>query len=125
MLNLHKLHGMKKILLILSLIFIAVLGHNEAKAQSDSTFSVTTSANPFEDQIVINIFHANKNVTGLKIFDAIGREVTSEVTINAVSRGSILSYTLDFTNVRPGIYFCSIYSDKGILETRKLFRAAR
>src|SRR6266404_1206935 len=98
---------MKKILLIVALLFIAVLTHNEAKAQSDSTFSVSTSANPFDDQVIINITHANKNVTGLKIFDAIGREVSSEVNINVVSRGGIISYTLDFTNVRPGIYFCS------------------
>ncbi len=116
---------MKKFLLIASVLFIAVLTHNEVKAQSDTTFTVSTSANPFDDQIIINITHANKNVTGLRIFDAIGREVSSEVNINIASRGNILSYTLDFTNVKPGIYFCSIYSEKGILETRKLYRAAR
>lgn len=116
---------MKKILLIVAFVFVAVLAHNEAKAQSDTTFSVSTSANPFDDQVIINVIHANKNVTGLRIFDAIGKEVSSEVTMNMTSRGGILSYTLDFTTVKPGVYFCSIYSDKGILETRKLFRAAR
>jgi hypothetical protein len=116
---------MKKILVIIAVVFVTVFAYKEAKAQSDSTFSVSTSANPFEEQIIINIVHANKNVTGLRIVDAIGREVSSDVVFNVVNRGSIISYTLDFTNVRPGVYFCSIYSDKGILETRKLFRAAR
>ena len=116
---------MKKIVFIVSLFFTAVLTHQEVIAQTDTTFSVSTSANPFDDQVVININHANKNVTGLKIFDAIGKEVSSELTIHAVYRGGVLSYTIDFTGVRPGVYFCSIYTDKGVIETRKLFRAAR
>lgn len=116
---------MKKIVFIVFMFFIAALAHQEAKAQSDTTFSVSTSANPFDDQVIINILHANKSVTGLKIFDAIGKDVSSEVGIHVVYKGGVLSYTLDFTSVRPGVYFCSIYSDKGILETRKLFRAAR
>ena len=116
---------MKKVLLIVSLLFIAVLTHQEVKAQADTTFSVSTSANPFDDQVIVNVTLANKNVTGLKIFDAIGKEVSSDLVIHVVNRGGILSYTIDFTSVKPGVYFCSIYSDKGILETRKLFRAAR
>ncbi len=117
---------MKKILFIASIIFtVTLLAHNESIAQSDTTFSVSTSANPFDDQVVINIIPASKNITGLKIFDAIGKEVTSFITIQTIHRGSIVSYSLDFTAVKPGVYFCSIYSDKGILETRKLFRAAR
>jgi hypothetical protein len=116
---------MKRILLIVSVIFLATFAHFEAKAQTDTTFSITTSANPFDDQIVINVNNANKNVTGIKIFDAIGKDVSSEVGINSVYRSGTLSFTLDFTSVRPGVYFCSVYSDKGILETRKLFRAAR
>lgn len=116
---------MKKILIIVAVFFVTVFAYKEAKAQSDTTFSVSTSANPFEDQVVINIVHANKTVTGLRIVDAIGREVSADVTSNVVVRAGVISYTLDFTNVRPGVYFCSIYSDKGILETKKLFRAAR
>ena len=103
---------------------MTVLAHTGAQAQTDSTFSVSTSANPFDDQVVINITQA-KNVTGIKIFDAIGKEVSSEIPVNTLYRGGVLSYTLDFTHMRPGVYFCTIYSDKGILETRKLFRAAR
>lgn len=116
---------MKRFLPIVFLFFIAVLTHTEAQAQTDTTFSVSTSANPFDEQVIININHANKNVTGIRIQDAIGRDVSSEVSISVSNRGGIISYTLDFTHMKPGVYFCSIYSDKGILETRKLFRAAR
>ncbi len=116
---------MKRFLLIVFVFITTVLTHTEAQAQTDTTFSVATSANPFDDQIIINITQANKNVTGIKIFDAIGKEVSSEIPVNMVTRAGILSYTLDFTHIRPGVYFCTIYSDKGILETRKLFRAAR
>jgi hypothetical protein len=115
---------MKRLLLIASICFITVLTLTGAQAQTDSTFSVTTSPNPFDDQVVINITQA-KNVTGIKIFDAIGKEVSSEIPVNSLFKAGVLSYTLDFTHMRPGVYFCTIYSDKGILETRKLFRAAR
>lgn len=116
---------MKRILLAIVICFMAVLTHTEAQAQTDTTFYVSTSANPFDDQVIININQASKNITGIKIFDAIGKEVSAEIPMNAVSRGGLISYTLDFTHMKPGVYFCTIYSDKGILETRKLFRAAR
>ncbi len=116
---------MKRVLLIVFVCFMAVLTHTEAQAQTDTTFSVSTSANPFDDQVIINVTQANKNVTGIKIFDAIGKEVSAEIPVNSIFRAGVLSYTLDFTHMRPGVYFCTIYSDKGILETRKLFRAAR
>jgi hypothetical protein len=116
---------MKKVILLVCLFVTMALAHFKAQAQTDTTFSVFTSANPFEDQITINIILASKNVTGLKILDAIGKEVSNDITIHSINRGNVLSYTLDFTNARPGVYFCSIYSDKGILETRKLFRSAR
>lgn len=124
MLIICKLQPMKRLLLIASFCFITILAHTGAQAQSDSTFSVSTSANPFDDQVVINITQP-KHVTGIKIFDAIGKEVSSEIPVNSIFRGGVLSYTLDFTHMRPGVYFCTIYSDKGIMETRKLFRAAR
>ncbi|HVD96778.1 MAG TPA: T9SS type A sorting domain-containing protein [Cytophagaceae bacterium] len=117
---------MKRFLLIVSICIAATFSHFEAKAQvADTTFSVSTSANPFDDQVVINVNQANKNVTGIKIFDAIGKEVSAEIPVTFSKGGGVLSYTLDFTHMRPGVYFCTIYSDKGILETRKLFRAAR
>jgi len=116
---------MKKIVVILVLIAIAAVARYEAMAQVDTTFSVATSANPFDDQVTINITLANKNVTGLKIFDAIGKEITPDIKIYTVKGLGVVSYSLDFTTIKPGIYFCSIYSDRGILETRKLFRTAR
>ncbi len=115
---------MKRLLLIVFVCVLAFLTHSKVQAQTDTTFSVSTSANPFDDQITINITQA-KNVTGIKVFDAIGKEVSAEIPVNSIAKGNVLSYTLDFTHMRPGVYFCTIYSDKGILETRKLFRAAR
>lgn len=119
-----KLPKMKRLLLIVFVCVLAFLTHSKVQAQTDTTFSVSTSANPFDDQITINITQA-KNVTGIKVFDAIGKEVSAEIPVNSIAKGNVLSYTLDFTHMRPGVYFCTIYSDKGILETRKLFRAAR
>jgi len=116
---------MKRIILLLVVLNIVALARYEAHAQADTTFSVTTSANPFDDQITLNITLANKNVTGLKIFDAIGKEITSDISIYSAKNQGFISFTLDFSTIKPGIYFCSIYSDKGIIETRKLFRSAR
>jgi plastocyanin len=86
---------------------------------SASTYDLSASPNPFNDQLSLNINIGNKNLTQLKIYDLIGKEVTS---INLDGKSGSYSYRVDASNLRPGIYFCTVYSDKGIVETMKLFK---
>jgi hypothetical protein len=117
---------MKKIWLLVLVFGFLAIARQEAKAQSDTTFTASLSPSPFDDQLTIHIVQGNKNVTLIKIFDAIGKEVySSDNSTVLAARGGVISLTLDFSGLKPGLYFCSIYSDKGIIETRKIFRSAR
>jgi len=86
---------------------------------SESTkYEFTVAPNPFEDHFKVIINPGNKNITYIKIFDLIGKEVYS-IDVNSKIPSV---YPLDATNLKPGIYFCTVYSDKGIVETKKIFR---
>lgn len=85
----------------------------------ESKYEFQVSPNPFEDELNLTIFPGNKNVKFIKIFDLIGKEVAS---IDLSGKVGPSAYKIDFSNLRPGLYFCNVYSDKGIIETRKILR---
>ncbi|MCR6639561.1 MAG: T9SS type A sorting domain-containing protein [Sporocytophaga sp.] len=85
----------------------------------ESKYEFHISPNPFEDELNLTIFPGNKNIKFIKIFDIIGKEVASIDLSNKVGPSA---YKVDFSNLRPGLYFCNVYSDKGIIETRKVLR---
>ncbi|WP_081990637.1 T9SS type A sorting domain-containing protein [Sporocytophaga myxococcoides] len=85
----------------------------------ESKYEFHISPNPFDDELNLTIFPGNKNVKFIKIFDIIGKEVASIDLSNKVGPSA---YKVDFSNLRPGLYFCNVYSDKGIIETRKVLR---
>jgi hypothetical protein len=87
--------------------------------QASSTYDLSAAPNPFNDQLALNINVGNKNLSQLKIYDLIGKEVTS---INLDGKSGSHSYSVDTSNLRPGIYFCTVYSERGIVETMKLFK---
>jgi plastocyanin len=91
-------------------------GINDPK---ESKFEFSAAPNPFEDQLSMNINIGEKNVTDIKIHDIIGKEVAS---VNLSGKTGLHSYKVDTSNLKPGIYFCTVYSSTGILETKKLFR---
>jgi plastocyanin len=84
---------------------------------SKNSSSLTIFPNPFTDLITLSVNQGNNNVTKIKIMDALGKEVKN---IEASSGQS--SYSLDLSDLQPGMYFCNLYSSEGILDTRKIFR---
>jgi hypothetical protein len=83
------------------------------------SYNLSAAPNPFSDQLSLQINIGNKNLTQIKIYDLIGKEV---VSINLDGKSGSHSYRVDASNLRPGIYFCTVYSEKGIVETMKLFK---
>ncbi|MFN6946262.1 MAG: T9SS type A sorting domain-containing protein [Cytophagaceae bacterium] len=83
----------------------------------EQKYELLLSPNPFEDILNIKVTPGGKKLTGIRIVDIIGKEV-AWIDLS----GGVYSYTLDCTNLKPGVYFCSVYTEKGILETKKLFR---
>jgi plastocyanin len=81
-------------------------------------YELVASPNPFEDVVTLTINQGNKHLTSVRVFDLIGKEVAYIDLKNKTSA----SYTLDFSKLNPGVYFCNVYSESGIVETKKLFR---
>jgi hypothetical protein len=83
-----------------------------AKASSLNIFP-----NPFTDLVTLSVNQGNNNVSMIKIMDALGKEIkNTEVSVGQSS------YSLDLSDLQPGMYFCNLYSSEGIIETRKIFR---
>jgi plastocyanin len=84
---------------------------------SRASSSLTIFPNPFTDLVSFSVNQGNNNVTMIKLMDALGKEVKNI----EVSSGQN-SYSLDLSDLQPGMYFCNLYSSEGILDTRKIFR---
>ncbi|MFL5728378.1 MAG: T9SS type A sorting domain-containing protein [Cytophagaceae bacterium] len=88
-------------------------------SNSSSTYDLSAAPNPFSDQLSLNLNVGNKNLTNLKIYDLIGKEVAN---IDLSGKTGQHTYRVDASHLRSGIYFCTVYSDRGIVETMKLFK---
>ncbi len=116
---------MKKAIFKFYIVWI-FLGCSSGIAQNvDSMYTATSkyelvaSPNPFDDEVTLTIHEGNKKLSAIKIFDLIGKEVAH---IDLRNKSGSVSYKLDFSQLRPGVYFCNVYSENGIIETKKLFR---
>lgn len=105
------------LLLILSFILISGTPLFAQQDQSTPVYEVVISPNPVEDRVSIKVSQGHLNLTEIKIYDVIGKEVFS---INISSGNGV--YPVDLSVLRPGVYFCSILSDRGVVETRKLVK---
>ena len=104
---------MKKIVTIILLTFGIGFG---VFAQSDTTTSFHISPNPVENDVTFRINYSNKDIRGIRIYDMIGKEVAY---IDLMGKTGFTSMTIDISSLRTGIYFCNLYSDKGIIESKK------
>lgn len=74
--------------------------------------------NPIEDRATIKVVQGKHTLTEIRMYDIIGKEV---VKVKITSGNG--SYPVNLSNLRPGVYFCTIFSDKGVVETRKLLKS--
>gem|GEM_PF-3247386 len=98
---------------------INVSSHSHTTEFREPKYELQVSPNPFDDELNLIVYPGNKNVKSIKIFDIIGKEV---VSIDVTNKVGPSVYKVDFSNLKPGLYFCNVYSDKGIIETRKILR---
>lgn len=80
---------------------------------------VNVFPNPVVDNAVIKIITAGKRVSSLVISDAIGNRIT---TLNLSSQDPTIIRYHNFSDLRPGIYFCSVYADADIMNTTKIVK---
>lgn len=88
-------------------------------AEDDTTpkYELKASPNPFENEVTITLTGGNKKVTAIRIHDIIGKEVAF---IDLRNKSGMLSYKLDFSQLPAGVYFCNVYGEAGIIETKRL-----
>lgn len=112
---------MKQPLLLIFFLSVLLVGKSHAQLSGEGesfSYKVNISPNPFEEKLKIEIEHGSTIITGVKIYDLIGKE---KATIDFQLSSSV--YILNLSHLEPGIYFCRIISSKGIVETRKLIRS--
>lgn len=107
---------MKKLILIF--VLIAGIGF-ASNAQSDTATSFHISPNPVENDVTFRINYVNKDIKAVRIYDMIGKEVAY---IDLTGKTGFTMITIDISALRTGIYFCNLYSDKGIVESRKMIK---
>jgi hypothetical protein len=44
------------------------------------------------------------------------------LVIDLKNKSGVLTYKLDTSKLRPGVYFCNVYGENGVIETKKLFK---
>jgi hypothetical protein len=85
---------------------------------SDSSFSIKLSdaqrLSKGQTTLILNL-GAYKQLKYVKVYDLIGRKVHFQYL---PYQSSIVK--INMASLKPGIYFCSVYSSQGLVETRKL-----
>jgi hypothetical protein len=102
------------------LVLLACAFTQQVMAQSDTSNAVlVVTPNPADDEITIKISPVGRTLKGCRIYDLIGNEV---YYIDLSNRSGVVYLTLDISHLKTGIYFCNIYTDRGILDTRKIIK---
>lgn len=117
-----KISIIKCIVIFVAGVYAGMLFAPKAHAQSIDTTAASTphlrAASTNDDHLTLKVFSGNKNMKYVKIFDIIGNEVAS---IDLSGKTGTMTFNLDGSHLENGIYLCNLYSDKGILETKKVY----
>lgn len=73
--------------------------------------------NPFNEGVNLEIISTVTKPTELRIFDIIG---TERERIELTQFGMINVFRIELKNLPAGIYFCNVYADKKLLESKKI-----
>ena len=85
----------------------------------DSESVLSIYPNPFNQSPTIRVNLENRNILSLKVYDLIGKE---HFKVDLTNKEGMLRYTPNFAELQPGIYFCSLYDQNGVILTKKLVK---
>lgn len=80
---------------------------------------MTIYPNPFSQSPTISLRLSDRNVVAIKVYDLIGKE---HFKADLTNKEGMLRYSPDFSDLQPGIYFCSLYDQDGIILTKKMVK---
>jgi hypothetical protein len=82
---------------------------------------LSASPNPFDGEVTLTIHECtNKKLVMITISDIIAAK--DILVIDLKNKSGVLTYKLDTSKLRPGVYFCNVYGENGVIETKKLFK---
>jgi hypothetical protein len=82
-----------------------------------SSIEINAYPNPFNEGVTLEIITNNSHPTTLKVFDIIGIE---REKIELTQFGTQNVYHIQLKDLPAGVYFCNVYSDKKLLESKKI-----
>lgn len=106
------------------MLSVLIFNHN-SNAQSDSlkfsnSNSLMSISQSYQDNLSLKINGAaGRNLRLVKVFDIIGKEVAS---VEVASSNSASIYDIDLTSHKQNIFIFNLYSDKGLVESKKFLR---
>jgi hypothetical protein len=96
------------------------IGSKISLAPRDSTFSIKLHSGHrlqnVQTTLTVNM-GGYKGLRYIKMYDLIGKKVFFQLLSY---KPGISTFQIKLASLRPGIYVCSVYSDYGLVETRKL-----
>jgi len=87
--------------------------------QAISKFEFKAFPNPFINATKFKIVPGEKKPTFLQVTNVLGTTITN---IKISDFGNPSSYILDLTDYNPGIYICTLYQNKEVLENIRLVK---
>lgn len=111
---------LQSIIAVIAFLFFGIVFTGQAQNHSDTVaYTLSTTPNPFDDRLEIRIKGNTPVIRYIKITDIIGKEVAY---LDVADRTLPVNYYLDFSGLKQGLYLCNVYSDKGLVETKRLYR---
>lgn len=89
----------------------------QVKGPEDVDFTIFP--NPFRENITLHIQSGNAVVKSLRITNLIGKEIFE---LDLSGKNGTFSQKFDFETLEPGIYFFTLYTTKGAVETKKVVK---
>jgi len=108
--------------IIILFAFFTLSSTMSVRAQSaldTASHFLTATPNPFEDRLEIRVKETSPVIKFIKITDIIGNQVAF---LDVSDRALPINFHLDFSGLKQGLYLCNVYSDKGLVETKRLYR---
>jgi hypothetical protein len=103
-------------LMLSGINLLAQTAENEVDEKANK-YELSAAPNPFENEVTITLNGGTKKLIAIRICDIIGSEVAF---IDLRNKSGIVSYRLDFSALPSGVYFCNVYGEDGIIETKRL-----
>lgn len=114
-----------RILLFGAVILFTLNTESYAQFGTDSTNSRPANSlmsiySPYEGNLSLQINStSNKNLKYVKVFDIIGSEIA---TIEITNQQFPTKYNIDLAGQKQNFFIFNLYSDKGLIESKKYLR---